>query len=849
MTRLLVHLPFYTLGLALWFSALAAGGIHMPVLATFAALLVASGLFAGSSGEFRAEARRRWQTGGLAAIAAALAVYCLLQALPLPLHWLEGLAPRNADIWARSLKPFALPPPEFASISLAPGRSLVEALKFSAYGLVFSVSALLSRRYGFQRIAALAFASALAVATVTVAHQLLGAERLYGQYAPLKAYSIAPLLNPNNRAGYLNLGFFCGLSLLFRGESRPYLGLVSLGLCFIAAEVLLCRSLGGSSCLALGWGIVALLALPRALRRRGHGSAPGGLAQPGVLAAIGAGAALLALVGQGSGTLGLDARSWHKLDLWHRAALLARDHFYLGVGRGAFASVFPAYQEPEKNLVFEHAENFPLQWAAEWGVPVTLVALLALGWCLAPLFRRTTLDSPTRRCALVGCCVLLLQNLADLALEVPAVMALLCCVLGALRGAARNGQLAPSPRAPMVPGPGVLLTSSGLTFLCLGLALSFSTESPTRMRSRLFAQLTAQQGAPQAAFWENLERAVQAYPAEPYFPLLGSAAALVAGRNPLPWISQALERNPASATTHLQLAQILRSRGATQQALGALRQAIEFDPESVHAVAALPSEWKLSPATFEAAAPFGRPGVPLLMMLADRTNDTALRLHLLEAALERDPDAADVHYRIAWELLHDVAQKERGTACARQREMCLIQIAQHIKRAADPGDSRQVLLESWLLTERGQPVQAEDHLAQGCRQFVGDVKCLRAWVVRALENNSAHLQEAVNTLVAAGCTDTEGCAATHLDIGNLFAGVGRWHGALTHFQHAAREASTAEAWEAVANAAERLGDETMADDARRRKALLAPGRGGPLKQPPAVPSKSLLVPASGAQQD
>src|SRR6185295_5083518 len=41
-SRMRGHLSFYTLALALGFSVLAAGGIHMPVLATFAALVVAS---------------------------------------------------------------------------------------------------------------------------------------------------------------------------------------------------------------------------------------------------------------------------------------------------------------------------------------------------------------------------------------------------------------------------------------------------------------------------------------------------------------------------------------------------------------------------------------------------------------------------------------------------------------------------------------------------------------------------------------------------------------------------------------------------------------------------------------
>ena len=38
-----------------------------------------------------------------------------------------------------------------------------------------------------------------------------------------------PLLNPNNRAGFLNLGFFCGLGLLFRSGTRPVAALIGIG--------------------------------------------------------------------------------------------------------------------------------------------------------------------------------------------------------------------------------------------------------------------------------------------------------------------------------------------------------------------------------------------------------------------------------------------------------------------------------------------------------------------------------------------------------------------------------------------------------------------------------------------
>ncbi|MEY2933725.1 MAG: lipopolysaccharide lipooligosaccharide O-antigen ligase, partial [Pseudomonadota bacterium] len=443
-------------------------------------------------------------------------------------------------------------------------------------------------------------------------------------------------------------------------------------------------------------------------------------------------------------------------------------------------------------------------------------------WSLRPVLSACTLRSSTRRCALIGCAVLLLQNLADLGLELPAVAALLCVVLGALSGAAKSGTESANDKVDErgePRGAGLLLSSCAVAIGCLALTLCFSSDSPARLRRELYEQLGGG-SPPSQAFWSSLERAVRAYPAEPYVPLLGSSGALAAGSNPLPWIARALERNPQNASTHLQLARVLRARGATEQAFGAVRHSLALDPGSLHSVFGLAREWKVSPATFEAAAPLGRAGAPLLLLLAEHTDDVTVRRHLLEEVLERDPDAADAHHRLAIDLLSELSLGEGGR-CASRRESCLTELAQHVQRAAIPGNSRSVVLEGQLLAARGEPQRAEQFLEHGCQPFPGDVKCLREWVARALANQSSRLQDAVNAYVAAGCSNADGCAYAHMTLGTMFANAGRWHDALSHYQHATREAPTPEAWQAVASVAERLGDETTATDALRRVNLFA----------------------------
>jgi len=804
-------LSSYTLALALGLSALAAGAIHLSILAAFAVLVIASALLASKEGP---PSSVPWGSRELVCIGVwfCLAAFCLLQTVPLPLAWVQALAPDNADIWSRALRPWNLPEPALAHLSLAPGRSVIEALKAASYGLAFAVSFQLGHQGGLRQLAWLGFGAALVVGLVTAAHQISGAQHLYGTYRPIDAYDAAPLLNANNRAGYLNLGFFCGLGLLFRAGARPLAALIGSGLVLVAAEVLLCESVGGSGCLAIGLVLAAVL--PRT-RRSSHLELNRWL-QGGIVIAIGLAAAAMAIAARRS-TLGWSGQTFEKFQLFSKAWQLARDHFGFGVGRGAFGSVFAKYQDQSQQGISEHVENFPIQWAAEWGVPVTLIALVALSWSLWPICGRRTFSSPVRRCTLIGCLVLLLQNQVDLGLEIPAVAALLSSLLGALCGASARGAV-PSRG---LSSQAVLRMGSGLTAVCLVLALALGVEAPSRLRHQLHAELAATNGPPPTGFWTRLRSAMQAYPAEPYFPLLGSSAALAAGQPALPWIARALERSPTSAQAHLELARVLHAGGATSQALSALRESLELNPRSTVRVLQLGEAWGLSPEALESVAPAGSIGAPFLVLLASHAKDDQVRTHLLERAVEHDPGHADAHYQLALELLSSVRRQAEG-ACAAQPRECLLRAAEHARLGSRPGSSRTAILEARLLAERGQPQEAEELLAQACERLPGDLDVADALVNQALANDSPRLEGAVRSLVATACSNPERCGATHSSLGNRFANAGSWHLAVAHYQRAAEEAPSPAAWQALAGAADQLGLGTLAASARRRLALSRP---------------------------
>ena len=84
-------------------SMLAIGTVHVLML-----VVIAPAAFIAAALVFRQELSRRSAISipPPAAVAAALAGYTIITALPLPLAWLSRLAPQTADIWARALLPF-----------------------------------------------------------------------------------------------------------------------------------------------------------------------------------------------------------------------------------------------------------------------------------------------------------------------------------------------------------------------------------------------------------------------------------------------------------------------------------------------------------------------------------------------------------------------------------------------------------------------------------------------------------------------------------------------------------------------------------------------------------------------
>ena len=123
-------------------SVLAIGAVHVPVLFAVAAAAITSAALAFF---IQAEGGKRLPLSLPVAALLALSAYSLLQAAPMPLAWLEAVAPHRADIWSRALEPFGEPSPSWASVSLDPSSSVIEALKWLVYAAVFASASVTSR--------------------------------------------------------------------------------------------------------------------------------------------------------------------------------------------------------------------------------------------------------------------------------------------------------------------------------------------------------------------------------------------------------------------------------------------------------------------------------------------------------------------------------------------------------------------------------------------------------------------------------------------------------------------------------------------------------------------------------
>ena len=795
------------LALTIVLSVLALGTVHVSVLLFVAPLAVASGGFA-----FR---RERWDPSAIpppAWVAFGLSAYSAAQALPLPLPALRWLSPASASLWTSALASLGSPQ-SWASLSLDPAASVVEALKWFCYGAVFCAGAEIANAKSRRAVPGIVFGAALLAAIVTLAHRLAGAESLYGLYTPLTLprFAMAPLVNPNNFAGYLNLGAFAGIGLLMGRESSLPRWAIGLGVSVIVGLSAVCGSRGGLASLALG--MVALVVARRVLELK--------LSRVSFwvpVATLVGGVALFLLGVQADLWQSMLKEGLQKIALISWTTRVVADFPIFGVGRGAFETVFPSYRADVGHHIYQFAENFVMQWCVEWGVPVALLALLGFAYTLRKIRLRSGSEALVLSCGL-GVFVLLAQNLFDLALEVPSVSLALFALLGSLWAGRSKRRMPPAaPRRLWLPAG---FSTAFVLLWCFSASAGLHTAQGDRRAISNLVQAKVGNGTPSDELRQELRAAIRRHPADPYFPLIAATIARGREKNELAWIARAIERDPFAGRPYLVLADALARRHAQSQALNAVRLAVEREYELIGPGAKIALALTHRTDELMQAVPAGKDGVGMLVHLAQQGE--AMRPHrelLLRTAMDRDRAAVEPRIVRGEDLLSSLEASREGCAgagfsgCSNE----VRDLAAAIERI-DPSIDRPTVMRGRLLMLEANPQAAYRLLAEKCHNYAVRVDCMRVRFLAAEKLDDPALEESSAAYLAEACSTAPACSNAAAWLGTRFEAAGRPAPALRYYERAAHEAETEEGWKHFAESAQRLGFPAQAERGLRRTGL------------------------------
>jgi len=770
-------------------SVLLFGAQHMPVLVVCALASAASALLLAPAHFPRAG----W-------LLATLAGYTMLQVVPLPLALVARLSPASAAVWRDALSPLHASV-GWATLSVDPAATALEALKWSAYVCVLVAATGWRSRHRAAGLALLLAGSALLVCSITLLHGVLDIKKIYGLYEPTENWRWirGPLINGNNLAGYLNLGLFAGAGVWFSGRRPRIARFLTVGLPVLGVGVLLADSRGATVSIALGLVVFAVLLIAQR---------PG--ARPGLVLTLGGTALVVfALAVAGAGT-----RTWNiigntelgaKTRVWVWALPLVRDFAWFGSGRGAFETAFLPYRQPVDHnltLVYAQAENFALQWVADWGVPVGLGALATLVVLGSRPFKRARRD-PLAAGLVVGLGALFAQNLVDLGLELFAVGA---AAVVAFAGA--DDAIVEGPKRAFLPAlPGAVAV------VVWAVIVSVTGARPVQVDRQLAAARYAAIGPARAAadgFYADLGRLMRKHPGEAYFPLIGGAEAMRVGRDPLPWLGRALERSPLDGVTHYLLADALALRGARLQSLLHSRLAALYDALARESAYAQIASRVHTLSELDDAFPRDLPGSSLLEEVCDRLEPALVVGCWREAIARRRSETAELGLAAA--LLR--AGQGGVEPCANDaKRQCEDEALAMLERLQTSGVSaaRVAEIRAGLLSAKGEVAHAAKLLATNCPEQKDIQGCYsRAFELALGSGDPITLGEISERFATLVCGNAARCAEVHERTGRVYLELSAAGLALHEFTAAAQASPTADRWLLAAEAASITGAFTAA---------------------------------------
>lgn len=526
--------------------------------------------------------------------------WTVLQALPLPCGLVELVA---ADSVAKQRAIDTLmgaPRSATCTLSQEPGNTHEEIVKLFSLTATFIAAWAFAASGGWRRLFILVGVSSVAISAVAVIHGLLEWDRVFGVYYPVGVHDewlLSPLMNKNNLGAFAALGPPLWIGLCYRESNTNlrFFGYTATALTSIVAMLSLSRGAIGQ--LLAGYAVMGWVLL----RRKARSKREEGKAAPAAAGRVGLFVSGAAGLGVGIFMVGNEAMhqfeegQLDKLDLSAAALRFAGEHLWVGVGRGAFGSAFIGVEGAVRR--YRYAENFVAHWLAEWGVPITLFLLAAIGFEL--LFSAKPKDSLARTGALTALCLFAMQNLVDFGFELLGVATVAVALFAGSVAPALEGN--PSNKTEKRHGVSRAMVVA-FTTLCLGVA-SLVWLGPhlgrdsVQARSAELRRLLA--NSAREEFRVKALSALKLHPSEPVLSLLVASEAL-AHQDPkaLAWLNRSMQLAPHWARPHQLAFRWLWQHGQGRQALLELKQAAAIDLDVVMEDACrlgrVDAEWALS---------------------------------------------------------------------------------------------------------------------------------------------------------------------------------------------------------------------------------------------------------------
>ncbi len=600
------------------------------------------------------------------------------------------------------------------------------------------------------------------LATASILHPAFGVRKLYGVFAPQEIVSferhVAPFLNPNNLAAYLNVSFCLALAGMLAPVSRWPRPIISAAVLLLAATQLWVASRGGVGTMVLGAALVVIIS--RAQRLKAQRDRATATASMIVGLGLAAGAFMVVLGSSEATSSELLDTSLSKFVLLREALRMLPSYGALGAGRGAFESTFAAFRSTPGIMTFTHPENVIAQWTIEWGIPLGLAGLVAIVIGLRP--NTVLARSSTASGAWAGLVAVAVQNLVDLGSEIPGlILAPVICaaiVVGGSAGRRAKWRVEHWGDAPRL----VVVASALVAALAIANGAAAIPGELRADRKTLHDAAVDRKTEPEAL--HALARAAMLrHPGEPYLPLaVGWRAAQRLDDNPLPWLEAALERGRVEAPAHIVLARLLAGRAPAQARLE-YRLAMEQAPETQGPIGQEVARLVHGYDDALEVVSEGPQTIPLLETLGEavswRLPSTSERIE--EELARRAPMDATPLLKQLQGAVEDLESGPAASWCqGPQRADCLIRALDLAERARLRSPTR---CEAYALGARAQVAGGNEtlglsELAKAADLVTNRADCLKELVaLAARSHDEARAAQGIAKIAAVGCSTDDEC--------------------------------------------------------------------------------------------